>query len=116
MNPLCVTIIVSDPWDVGEAVKWQPIRGKLIDIPPHNQGRHALMKFDEPINYHGSLYHYAVVSPRRSANSIGELYVGKMVCCLITGISDQQAESDNPVDLGRWRGGLAFEGDVDPSS
>jgi hypothetical protein len=43
------------------------------------------------------------------------LYSGKKVLGAFTGISEQQAESSNPLDTTNWRGGLAFSGDVEPA-
>lgn len=116
MNSLSVSITVSDPWDVGEAVKWQPIRGTLLKRQATSQTSSGLIKFEAPVNYRGSCYYFAVAWPRRKEDSIAEVYAGKMVCCGITGISAQQAESDNPLDISKWRGGFAFVGDVVLSS
>jgi len=113
MKSIAVKISVSDPWDVGEAVRWRQIRCKLIQTES-GQSIKALIIFDEPIRYHGSIYSYAVILPRRSENQIAELFGGEMVSCVLYGITNEQAESDNPLDISKWRGGFAFEGDVVP--
>lgn len=112
MNSTNVIIIVSDPWDVGEAVEWKPIRGELFETQGSEQSGKALVKFEKPITYQNTAYHYAVVSPRRRENPLAGLVGGNMVSCVLTGIADEQATSDNPLDISKWRGGLAFEGDV----
>jgi hypothetical protein len=40
------------------------------------------------------------------------LDVGRSISCSFTGISRARAESDNPLDLKWWRGGLYFMGDL----
>ena len=114
MKPIPLTITVSDPWDLGETVNWQPIKGQLIQMKDDERGGQALVKFDAPLSYRGLVYHYAVASPRLEGNHMVEVNDGKMVCSALIGISDQQAESNNPLDISRWRGGLGFDGDVQP--
>lgn len=116
MKPLLISITVSDPWDVGEAVNWQPIEGHLLQMENDAHGGQALIKFDGSISYRGSVYRYAVASPRLEGHQIAELNAGKMVCSALTGISDHQAESSSPLDISNWRGGLAFVGDIEPAS
>lgn len=107
-----ILITVSDPWDVGEAIDWQPIRGRLLQTETTESGGRALVRFDQPIRYHGAAYSYAVASPRHEGRDIAEIRAGKSVDCALTAISDEQAQSSNPMDTSRWRGGLAFIGDV----
>ena len=107
-----ILITVSDPWDVGEAVNWQAIRGRLLQTESTDSGGKALVRFDQPVLYHGAAYNYAVASPRQEGRNIAEIRAGKSVGCALTAISDEQAQSNNPMDTSRWRGGLAFIGDV----
>lgn len=111
-----ISIAISDPWELGEALKWQPLPGELLRIVNDEHGGQALIRFDKPITYHGSVFQLAVASPRLEGHQITELTAGKMVCSALTGISDQQAESGNPLNTSHWRGGLAFTGDVEPAS
>ena len=113
MNTIFISITVSDPWDVGEAVNWQPIKGQLLKMEADEHGGKALVKFDAPVSYRGASYCYAVASPRIEGHHIMEVQAGKIVCSALTGISDQQAKSSNPMDTSNWRGGLAFIGDVE---
>lgn len=113
MNTISISIIVSDPWDVGEAVSWQPIKGQLLKMETDEHGGKALIKFNAPVSYRGVSYCYAVASPRLEGHHMAEIQAGKMVCSALTGIADQQAKSSNPMDISNWRGGLAFIGDVE---
>jgi len=115
MEDIPIFVTVSEPWDVGEAVKWQRIKGHLLRIEPDSHGGRALVEFDPPITYRGALYRYAIASPRLEGHQIVELSQGKLLCSSLTGISDQQAQSDNPLDTSNWRGGLAFLGDIEVS-
>jgi hypothetical protein len=112
MKSIFISIAVSDPWDVGVATNWRPIQGSLFQTGADEQVNKVLLKFSEPINYHGTVYHYAVVVPRHKESQILDVFAGMIVPCIITGISDAQANSDNSLDISKWRGGLAFEGDV----
>lgn len=114
MNPMRISISISDPWELGEAQKWQPLRGELLQTVSDEHGGRALIKLDETINYRDSNWCYVVVAPRHQGNEIAELQTGKKVLGAFTGISDQQAESNSPLDTSNWRGGLAFTGDVEP--
>jgi len=105
-------ITVSDPWDLGEALNWQAINGHLLQTESTDSGGKALVRFDQPVLYHGGAYNYAVASPRHEGSNIAEIRAGKSVGCAFTAISDEQAQSNNPMDTSRWRGGLAFIGDV----
>lgn len=114
MNPLPILITVTDPWDVGEAVNWQAIRGEVLRTQKGSHGGRALVKFDQSINYRGIAYRYAVASPRLEGRDIAEIEAGKTVDCALTAISNEQAESDDPMNTSKWRGGLALLGDVAP--
>ena len=98
-------VTVSDPWDLGEALKWQPLPGELVRIVRDGDGGRALIKFDRPIQYRGSICHYAVAAPRHEDGDIAMIEEGTKVDCALTCISDEQAQSSNPVDTSDWRGG-----------
>lgn len=107
-----ILVTVSDPWDLGQAVNWQAIRGQLLQTESTDSGGKALVRFDQPVFYHGAAYNYAVASPRHEGRNIAEIRAGKSVGCAFIAISDEQAQSNNPLDTSRWRGGLAFVADV----
>lgn len=116
MNPLPILITVSDPWDVGEAINWQAIRGEVLRTQNAGHGGRALVKFDQSINYRGIAYRYAVASPRHEGRNVAEIEAGKTVDCALTAISNEQAESDDPMNTSKWRGGLALVAAVTPLS
>jgi hypothetical protein len=113
-DPLLISITVSDPWDFGEAVNWQAIPGQLLQTKNADHGGRALVKFDHPVSYRGAVYRYAVASPRHEGRFIHEIEAGKSLDCALTGISDQQAHSSSPMDMSKWRGGLAVTADIKP--
>lgn len=116
MNPMGVLISISDPWELGEALKWQPIHNELLKAVNDEQGGRALIKLDDAISFRGANWRYVVAAPRHQGNEIAGLHSGTKVVGAFTGISDQQAESSSPMDTGNWRGGLAFTGDVEPAN
>lgn len=106
--------MLSDPWDLGEALKWQPLRGDLLQATHDKHGGKALIELNESISYRGFVCRYIVASPRQKGGEIKELQNGKTVCCAMTGISDEQAKPSAAMDLSDWRGGVAFIGDIQP--
>lgn len=107
-----LTIMLSDPWELGEALKWQPLQGNLLRSVNDEKGGQALIKLEKSLEYRDAICRYVIASPRHEGVEISNLSVGKSVLCGLTGISEQQAESSNPFDLSSWRGGIAFIGDV----
>ena len=112
MNNARLTITITDPWELGEALKWQPLQGELLGLMPSDRGGQALIKLDEPFEYRGTVCRHVIASPRHVGVEMASLSDGKTVLCGVTGISEQQAESSKPFDLSSWRGGVAFIGDV----
>ncbi|TAK56179.1 MAG: hypothetical protein EPO25_01695 [Gammaproteobacteria bacterium] len=110
-----IAISISDPWELGEVLKWQPLRGEVLQTVNDDRGGRALIRLDDAISYRGSNWRYVVAIPRHQGNEMAGLYSGKKVLGAFTGISEQQAESSNPLDTTNWRGGLAFSGDVEPA-
>src|SRR4051794_17140622 len=109
-----ILISISDPWEPGEALKWQPLQGELLRVANDARGGRALIKLDNAINYRGSNWQYFVVSPRHQADEIADLQSGKKVLGAFTGLTDQQAVSSGALDTSDWRGSIAFVGDVEP--
>lgn len=110
-----VQVVLSDPWDLGESVNWNPLFGDLVKVTLVDGGR-ALIKFDQPLSYKGTTYHFAVAVPRHEKNSLGLLQTGARVFCGFTGVSDEHAKSENPLATDHWRGGLAFIGTIEHST
>lgn len=113
MSPMRISIMLSDPWDLGEALKWQPLQGELLQITRDDHGGKALIELNESISYRDSVYRYVVASPRHKGSQIAELQDGKKVFCAMTGISDEQAKSSDAMDISSWRGGVTFIGDIE---
>lgn len=107
-----ISISISDPWELGEALSWHPLTGELLTSVKNEHGGRALIKLDNPISYYGSNWRYVVAAPRHQGDEIGALETGKKIMCAFTGIPDEQAEAGSPLDTQNWRGGLAFIGDL----
>jgi hypothetical protein len=118
MNSSCshnfVRINLSEPWDLGEQLNWDPLEGEIIAISDLYIGGAALIKLNEPFNYRKMNCEYFVATPRYQGSSIRSIAEGKPLLCGITRISKEKAESSNPFDLSSWRGGLAIIGELEP--
>lgn len=113
MKTLRVQVSLSDPWDLGESLKWQPLVGELLKIDAEDRGGRALIKFDQKLHYKGVSYQFAVASPRHEGVSLSSLQSGAKVFCSFTGISDEHAQSKNALSTEHWRGGLVIIGDLE---
>ena len=111
-----VQVVLSDPWDLGESLKWKPLSAEIVKVAIDAQGGRALIKFDQPLSYHGTSYQFAVAAPRHEGSSLSVLQTGAKVFCGFTGVSDEHAKSENPLSTDHWRGGLAFIGHIEPSA
>jgi hypothetical protein len=109
-----ISIMLSDPWDLGEALKWQPLRGELLQMTHDEHGGKALIELDESMTYRDSVCRYVVASPRHKGSKIEELQNGTKVSCAMAGIPDEQAKSSAAMDISNWRGKVAFIGDIEP--
>jgi hypothetical protein len=102
---LRVTITVSDPWDLGEAIAWQAIRGAVA----HMQADAWLVKVDSPFVHSDLEYQYLVVSPRHVDSRL-ERATSEQVECNIIRTTPERASSAAPCDVSWWRGGGAIIG------
>lgn len=109
-----VRILLSDPWDLGEAVRWQPIEGDLVRTGDDGRGGWGLIRLLNPIDRGGVPYRHVVASPRHEGDSLAGLLAGRGVFCGLIGVSEEEATGDSAPDTTRWRGGLAFIGTVEP--
>jgi hypothetical protein len=103
-------------WDLGESLSWKTLIGELVKANADMDGGRALIRFDDPINYRGTSYQFAVAAPRHEGDSLKTIDAGGKVYCSFTGVSHEHASSDNPLSTEHWRGGLAFIGDLEAST
>lgn len=113
MKTLRVQVSLSDPWDLGELLKWQPLVGELLKIDVEDRGGRALIKFDQQIHYKEVLYQFVVAAPRHEGDSLTAVHEGGKVFCSFTGISDEHARSKDALSTEHWRGGLIIIGDLE---
>ncbi len=112
MNSLRVLIVLSDPWELGEALNWEPLKGELLRREAGGHGGRALIKLEKIITYRGSSCRFVVASPRHQGKEITYLQRRETVSCAFTGISDSQAALGGAPETLGWRGGIAFIGDI----
>jgi hypothetical protein len=109
-----VKIHISDPWDLGEALNWEPLEGKLIATNDSSVEGKALIKLSQSFNYKNTKCEYLIAIPRYTGVNIGVLVKGNPIICGITRIPKGLAESQNPFDLSLWRGGVTIIGELEP--
>jgi hypothetical protein len=116
MQPIQVSITVSEPWELGIATNWVPVKGEVIRFDECLPGGRALVRLETPIEYRGATYGFIVASPRLKGRDVRDIVAGITMCAAIIGISGEQALSADPCDISDWRGGLSFVGDIAPQS
>ncbi len=65
-KPIKVKLQLSDPWEMGEALGWQPFTGLVSDLT----GDSWLVELDEPFDYAGTRYQYVVISARHESKPL----------------------------------------------
>lgn len=105
-----VILRISDPWELGEALKWEAFDAEIVSMT----GDDILIRLLKPFVYRETTCEFFVASPRYEGDHVELLRDGKSLFCGITRITPEQANSDNPFDLSKWRGGIAIIGSLDP--
>jgi hypothetical protein len=108
-----IEIHISDPWDLGEALKWEPLEGGIIATSGLPIGGMALVKLNHSFSYKKTECEYFIATPRHTGVNIGTLFKGKPILCGLTRIPKELAESQNPFDLTLWRGGVTIIGELE---
>jgi hypothetical protein len=108
-----IKVVLSDPWDLGESLKWQPLIGELVKFDFKIPSGRALIKLEQPLSYKGIFYQFAVAVPRHADCNFKTLQEGKKVFCSFIGISNEHAQSVNALSTEHWRSGLAFVGEIE---
>lgn len=111
-----VTISVSDPWDLGEALGWRVLTGELVRLEDDDHGGRALIRLDAPIEHAGVSCSHVIASPRHAGDALASLASGQSVLCGFIGVADASAATAISLDTSGWRGGLAFIGTIEPSA
>lgn len=112
MSPSRVKITISDPWQLGEALGWRPMVGNVVRLEANAATNDALIELDTVVDQRAFPTRFVVATPRHIGESIEAIERGTVVTCSFTGISEEQAFSGYPLDLGSWRGGMAFTGTI----
>lgn len=112
MMPIQVYISISEPWDLGEALEWQPVQGEILKFNAEPHADRALIRLLNPIAHSGKIYRYVVATPRVKKLRVTSLSKGQSLGCAFIGIDDEQVSAVDPMETSSWRGGLAFIGDI----
>ena len=102
-----VVLKLSDPWEMGEALRWTAISGSVVHID------HGcwLIEIDRPFVYDSAEYRFLVVSPRHEGKSLS-MAVSDSIPCNMIRTTPEHASSKSPCDVSWWRGGHAMIGSI----
>jgi len=67
-----------------------------------------LVRLEAPIIVDGIMRQYFVANARYLGASMEDIDAGVVVDCGLTWISEERAQSERPLDVSWWRGGLAL--------
>lgn len=107
-----VSMRISDPWELGEALNWKAFDAKIIVV----SGDDILIQLLKPFFYKGTNCEFFIAAPRHEEDHAEKLQAGESLFCGMTRITPEQANSNSPFDLKSWRGGIAAIGNLDPVS
>lgn len=104
-----VMLKISDPWELGEAVRWEAFPAVLLT----RQGESVLLRIKQPFEFKGKKREFFVASPRHRGDSMNQLYQGRSLFCGMSEIARDFAMSENPFDTSKWTGGIALIGELE---
>jgi hypothetical protein len=112
MNEIPIRIAVSEPWDFGEAISWHEQLGSLVRVETEDGREIGLILLISELTYMGRTWSYLLVFPRSDGMSLSAVDNGASVPCNFVGLAEETVETTLSEVLQRWRGGLAFIGDL----
>lgn len=102
-----VTLSLSDPWELGEALGWPTLIGTVV----HRGTKKWLVELNQPFTHSGVEYRFLVVSARHAHSTLADS-TSKWVPCNIVRTTVDRASEVDPCDLSWWRGGGAMIGSM----
>ena len=106
------TVLVSDPWDLGESISWKPLGGVVLNVRfqrAHDRveaGEAILLRLKEPFTFDDARYEYLWGSPRLRGLSLDDLRnIGTRVPFNFLRIDPDRLDKQHPLDASWWRGG-----------
>jgi hypothetical protein len=112
MNAIPIRIAISEPWDLGEATSWQAQSGSLLRVENESGREIGLISLADGLSYQGRNWPYLLVCPRSGRIDLFALDSRSAVPCNFIGLIEAPAEAGLSDALEKWRGGLAFVGDL----
>ena len=105
-----VIIEISDPWELGEHRKWEHLTGIIIDVNENSDN--LIIRIDQSFIFRNVECTYFIASPRHAGVDFKQFIHGESIVCGLTRITSEQANSRNPFDLSKWRGGIGIIGTI----
>jgi len=112
-----MTLVLSDPWDLGEAILWNLLVCDVLKegVRPASSfgvaSEAILLRLRNPFVFNDVQFEYLQGSPRHEEASVNDLHkVGSSLFCSFVRIPVDRVDAQPPLDLSWWRGGGAFLG------
>ncbi|MDE0451538.1 MAG: hypothetical protein OXI90_07205 [Gammaproteobacteria bacterium] len=103
---------ISDPWDLGESLSWQPYRASVLA----GDKRRVLIRLDEPFVYEGKQREYFLAASRHAGHPATDLAKGRSIFSNLDQIESDAIDFADLLNEERWRGGtgIGLIGTLDP--
>ncbi len=104
-----LTIVVSDPWELSDALSGAHLRGAIALVLRAGGGVHresAFVALEEPLRWGSGQYEGILIQARHQDRFLESLESGKVVSCNFIGLTvDQCQRAAELIDMKWWRGG-----------
>ena len=110
-----IAIDISDPWDLGELLNWQPLVGEIFqfelgqDELCEYQARIRLM---QKIDYKHQNVQYILAIARSQNADIRSLESKGTIACNCVGMTESEARQSLAINSRKLRSGFFFIGDI----
>jgi hypothetical protein len=109
-------LYVSDPWEFGAQLGCGPFYARVVQYGPDPDGGRdtpfALVQLEAPVVFEDTHCEYFVVRARHQGCHIWQVLEGEDVSCNLTRVPAERLQSDAPLSLSWWRGGVALIGNI----
>jgi hypothetical protein len=90
MRTTRVSVVITDPWELGQKTQWQWLAGHIVRVLSTKNGEMAIVKLDAPITVGPKEWNYVRVSPRHENVALDDIDRGQQVSCAVLTLCDEQ--------------------------
>ena len=92
-----VSVVVSDPWEFGDAYGTSPLGARVVRRLPFGDARAMVILLDEPIDFDGLRYEYVLTTPRQGRYDLDAQRHRESAFVNLTAMPSDAALADDPL-------------------